>query len=291
MDNSWRNNETHENDNEILEEGGGVANKIKVGMPSIPELRINHSKVTVGTSIIIYGGVDKDGKCFDDIWKFYLISNSWKKILINGEIPKARQGHTAILVDDNQILFFGGKTANIFENNELWKFDLELNRFDLIQATLLQREGFNRQVKPRIISEETTNHNPYQTFYKLKKIYMRTENDNLLNKEKNTEKKNPYEDIIMGDHKVRNIKNSLIFQITQDDVTYINNLVESNKNLKFERFKYGDVPLPRDGHTSFMYEGKMFIFGGDRNKYPFNDVFFFEYKKFKAKEEPEKIAE
>ena len=44
------------------------------------------------------------------------------------------------------------------------------NRFDLIQGTLLQRERFNREVKPRIISEETTNHNPYQTFYKLKKF-------------------------------------------------------------------------------------------------------------------------
>ena len=119
---------------------------------------------------------------------------------------------------------------------------------------------------------------------------MKTENDNLLNKkEGNKEKVNPYEDIILGDHKVRKIKNSLIFQIIQDDVTYINNLVESNKNLKFERFKYGDVPLPRDGHTSFLYDGKMFIFGGDRNKYPFNDIFFFEYEKCKAKEEPGNI--
>ena len=160
------------------------------------------------------------------------------KIQINGVIPKARQGHTALVVDTDQILFFGGKIANIFEVNELWKFDLNTNRFDLIQGTLLQREGFNRQVKPRIISEETTNHNPYQTFYKLKKIYMKTENDNFLNKkEGNKEKVNPYEDIILGDHKVRKIKNSLIFQIIQDDVTYINNLVESNKNLKFERFK------------------------------------------------------
>ena len=182
LENSWRNNEQHESDNEILEEGGGTAVQTEVGTASAPEPRINHSQVTVGTSIVIYGGVDKNGNCYDDIWKFDLISNSWKKILVNGEIPKARQGHTAIVVDDNQILFFGGKTANIFEINELWKFDLELNRFDLVQGTLLQREGFNRQVKPRIISEETTNHNPYQTFYKLKKIYMKTENNNLFKK-------------------------------------------------------------------------------------------------------------
>ena len=290
IENSWRNNEQHENDNEILEEGGGSPVQQVGEIASIPEPRINHSQVTVNTSIVIYGGVDKDGNCFDDIWMYDLISNFWKKIQVNGEIPKARQGHTALVVDDDQILFFGGKIANIFEVNELWKFDLNTNRFELIQGTLLQREGFNPQVKPRIISEETTNHNPYQTFYKLKKIYMKTENDNLLNKkEGNKEKVNPYEDIIMGDHKVRNIKNSLIFQITQDDVTYINNLVECNKNLKFERFKYGDVPLPRDGHSAFLYDGKMFIFGGDRNKYPFNDVFFFEYEKCKAKEEPGNI--
>ena len=36
-----------------------------------------------------------------------------------------------------------------------------------------------------------------------------------------------------------------------------------------------------------MYDGKMFIFGGDRNKYPFNDIFFFEYEKCKNKEEME----
>ena len=90
---------------------------------------------------------------------------------------------------------------------------MSTNRFELIQGTLLQREGFNRQVKPKIISEETTNHNPYQTFYKLKKVYMKTEGDNHLNKkEGNKEKVNPYEGIIMGDNKVRNIKNSLITQ-------------------------------------------------------------------------------
>ena len=286
-ENSWNQPLTHENDNEILEEGGGAMIANTGEDISIPDPRINHSQVTVNTSIVIYGGVDKDGVCFNDIWIYDLVSNYWKKVEINGEIPKARQGHSALLVDGDQILFFGGKIANIFEVNEIWKFDLSTNRFTLVQGTLLQREGFNRQIKPRIISEETTNHNPYQTFYKLKKIYMKTEGDNqFINKEaNNNEKQNPFEDIIMGDNKVKNIKNSLIFQINQEDANYINNLAEANKNLKFERFKYGDVPLPRDGHSTFMYEGKMFIFGGDRNKYPFNDVFFFEYEKSKTKEE------
>ena len=85
----------------------------------------------------------------------------------------------------------------------------------------------------------------------------------------------------MGDNKARNIKNSLIYKIGQEDVNYINSLAENNKNLKFERFKYGEIPLPRDGHTAFMYKDRMFIFGGDRNKYPFNDVYFYDFVKEK----------
>ena len=88
----------------------------------MPEPRINHSQVTVNTSIVIYGGVDKDRNCFDDIWMHDLITSFWKKIQVNEEIPKERQGHRALVVNTDQILFFGGKIASIFEVNELWKF-------------------------------------------------------------------------------------------------------------------------------------------------------------------------
>jgi len=286
-ENSWENNDKTENDNELLEEGQEVIEKKSGEEDNIfaPEPRINHSQISVNTSILIYGGVDKDGKYFDDMWTYDILNKVWQKVEINGEVPKARQGHSALLIENDQMLIFGGKIGNIFEINEFWKFDLNTKRFSIIQGTLLQREGFTQQYKPKIIIETSTNHNPYQTFYKLKKVQIRTETDDIFNKtngfNKNKEKKNPYEDIIMGDNKARNIKNSLIYKIVPEDVTYINNLAESNKNLKFERFKYGEVPLPRDGHTAFMYNGNMFIFGGDRNKYPFNDVYFFDFVKEK----------
>ncbi len=284
-ENSWQSDDKHEDDNELLEEGQNeIEHNSNYGENKpVPEPRINHSQITVNTSILIYGGVDKDGKNFDDMWTFDLTRKIWERIEINGEIPKARQGHSALLIDNDQILIFGGKIANIFEVNEFWKFDLNTKRFSIIQGTLLQREGFTQQFKPKIIIETSTNHNPYQTFYKLKKVQIRTELENLDKNVgvKNKEKKNPYEDIIMGDNKARNIKNSLIYKIDPEDVNYINNLAENNKNLKFERFKYGEIPLPRDGHTAFMYQDRMFIFGGDRNKYPFNDVYFFDFIKEK----------
>jgi hypothetical protein len=33
-------------------------------------------------------------------------------------------------------------------------------------------------------------------------------------------------------------------------------------------------PSARDGHSSFVFHNKMFIFGGDRHHMPFNDLFF-----------------
>lgn len=35
-----------------------------------------------------------------------------------------------------------------------------------------------------------------------------------------------------------------------------------------------EKPSARDGHSSFVYLNKMFIFGGDRHHMPFNDIFF-----------------
>jgi hypothetical protein len=33
-------------------------------------------------------------------------------------------------------------------------------------------------------------------------------------------------------------------------------------------------PSARDGHSSFVFNNKMFIFGGDRHHMPFNDLYF-----------------
>ena len=291
LEESWDDTEKSECDNEILEEGANEQKIfVDVNLPR-PEARINHSQVTIESHIVIYGGVNKDGKYFNDMWMFNILERNWKKVEINGERPKARQGHSAIIYENDQILIFGGKIGNIFEINEFWKFDFNTKRFTLIQGSLLQKDGFTQQIKPKIIIETSTNHNPYQTFYKLKKVQMKTEpkeasNFNKANApNKNKDKKHQYEEIAMGDDNTRNIKNSLIYQIGQEDLNYINSLADNNKELKFQKIKEGEVPVPRDGHTTFIYQNKMFVFGGDRNKYPFNDIYFFDFEKEKKDEE------
>ena len=46
--------------------------------------------------------------------------------------------------------------------------------------------------------------------------------------------------------------------------------VETGKSIHILKNK----PSARDGHSSFVYLNKMFIFGGDRHHMPFNDIFF-----------------
>ena len=35
------------------------------------------------------------------------------------------------------------------------------------------------------------------------------------------------------------------------------------------------IPLAKEGESFDLYDNKLIIFGGDRNKYPFNDLYCF----------------
>lgn len=45
--------------------------------------------------------------------------------------------------------------------------------------------------------------------------------------------------------------------------------------LAKEQFKTGVIPPPRDGHTAVLHNNTIIIFGGDRNKFPYNDLYIF----------------
>jgi hypothetical protein len=54
-------------------------------------------------------------------------------------------------------------------------------------------------------------------------------------------------------------------------------LLNKTGSIDEGKFKQGAVPFPRDGHTANVYNDTMVIFGGDRNKFPFNDLFTFKF--------------
>ena len=74
------------------------------------------------------------------------------------------------------------------------------------------------------------------------------------------------------------MKNSLIYKMESTDngvnKAKLSSILLKNKTLKITKM-FGSVPMPRDGHSSLLYYDTMIIFGGDRNKFPLNDLFIY----------------
>lgn len=69
-------------------------------------------------------------------------------------------------------------------------------------------------------------------------------------------------------NRILNYQNSISLSMTLDVTTKGGS---SNTTITKQR------PAPRDGHSAFIYDNKMFIFGGDRHHMPFNDLYYFEF--------------
>ena len=246
----------------------------------VPEPRINQSQVTISDTLLyIYGGINSEGHYLNDMWSFSISEYLWNKIEIQGEIPNPRSGHSCLIQGDN-LFIFGGKVANIFEVNEFWKFDIKSNRFTLIHDTLLEMGNNEGKGIHKPKEKNVEYHDPYHTFYKLKKMNMpnKTAND-FYNNNKNNVHQNKYEDLVMKDYKAKIMKNSLIYRIEPEDQVFIKKLSHANQDIKLDKIRYGIVPVPRDGHSCFMIDDKMYVFGGDRNKFPFNDMFVYDFNR------------
>jgi hypothetical protein len=103
-----------------------------------PRGRIFHTATLVGDSLYIYGGETAEGSFLNDLWKYDSTKFVWEEIIVKGEVPKGRSGHSSIYYKGN-LYIFGGKVANIQEKNELWKFDLTKSSFTLLHDTLLEQ--------------------------------------------------------------------------------------------------------------------------------------------------------
>ena len=86
-----------------------------------------------------------------------------------------------------------------------------------------------------------------------------------------------YEEELMQSPNSKAMKNSYIYKmdITENNTkTKMTSILLKNKTLKITKL-FGSVPMPRDGHSYLLYFDTMIIFGGDRNKFPLNDLFIY----------------
>jgi N-acetylneuraminic acid mutarotase len=91
---------------------------------SLPPPRYDHTIVTDGTKIYLFGGRSPEPR--DDLWAFDIAAGSWTE-LSPAQQPVARFGHNAVWDPSrSRVVIFGGQAgANFF--NDIWEYDPAVN--------------------------------------------------------------------------------------------------------------------------------------------------------------------
>ena len=266
---------------------------------NIPVPRIGHVSFINNNFLYIFGGSVKDGNLLNDLWKFDLNNLNWEKLLSNNKynendlvVPSPRSGHALYKFDDNIVYIFGGKIGNFQESNDLWRYDISANEFKIIHDTILEQysaeeiEEFLKEKNANKKNKESDFHfiskkeqddklNPYSKYY----LDNKSINRKILFKSKSTQDINKidYENEIFVNPGYYQMKHSSIYNLDNKD---INNAIASLDLLL--PYKVGEkgikMPLPRDGSSLLFLDNNLIVFGGDRNKYPFNDLYIYNLK-------------
>ena len=210
---------------------------------------------------------------------------------VNSNWPHRRSGQS-ICMHGSCIYLFGGKIGNLNETNDFWKYNIQTKQFELIHDTLLEqysqaeldelsrREELEAQKKKnfKLLSKKEIEDrlNPFSKKYvgiKGKQLQ-----NQIIRSQSTANMKNKYEKEIFANSGFHSMKYSSIY--TLDDKGVQKAITDLNSILPYKIGNgkdplTGHVPLPRDGQTMNIYGDKLIVFGGDRNKYPFNDLFYF----------------
>jgi hypothetical protein len=85
-----------------------------------------------GATAYLFGG-RSGGTALDDLWRFDLARDSWRRVSVRGERPQARFGHTATWVPRYGLVVWSGQAGSAFFN-DLWAFDPESERWRRLPA-------------------------------------------------------------------------------------------------------------------------------------------------------------
>jgi len=211
--------------------------------------------------------------------------------------PEGRSGQTMNKVG-NVLYIFGGKLGVIKESNELWTFDPAATQYHLVHDILIEQYS-EEELKPILSGEKNkkpfhwltkrevetrTNPTPFALKNQKKKNKEKKNEDNTEKKHNKsfTEQKSKYSEQVLVRPNVKMMKASLVYTSIPDDLKNGLKKLEENEKAMIDKESVliiGSVPEPRDGQSTVTFGGnKLIIFGGDRNKFPFNDLFIFDTK-------------
>jgi len=84
--------------------------------------------------MIVFGGVDDDGKLFNTIYVLDLDTKQWTLEKPSGSIPAARIGHVAEKINGNKMIMFGGNGERSMLN-DLFVYDITKKQWTKLNPT------------------------------------------------------------------------------------------------------------------------------------------------------------
>ena len=233
-----------------------------------PQARSGHSMVVIGDTFYIFGGKTGLIKESNEVWKFIPEQNEYECV------------HEVLLEQ--------------FTKEELSKISAE-NKKDEKKFRWLTRSDIEKRTNPSFNSYKSEAEIEKEKERKKKKNKENEKNQNQQiktvkndknKKTKKTEKKNDkssnkdiegkYADQVLCRPNVLKMRKTLIFTSNPDKIKEgLNTLAKDEKGKMNENIQTikGEIPEPRDGQSVCVEGNCMYIFGGDRFKYPFNDLF------------------
>jgi hypothetical protein len=269
--------------------------------------RSNHSAVVSSNCMYVFGGSSDDDTRLGDMWKYDTANNIWTEIKVEGG-PMARCNHSLAAIN-NSILLFGGQSGIGKERNDMWLFDgsgmtwkclfdHQQRKFLFTESSFSNEKSFlkadfgskGKPVNSNIFSmlQGLKVMDSQHTFYS-----RRRSKDTTLHDSPNSTQKTAFMRSSSVQHSgdLKSIPNDFSDEIVFRNISSPSNeQMQSSaihglkpsplKSIKIEHYNQplcGKVPYvfpyARDGQSAVAYGRSMVIFGGDRNKVAFNDVF------------------
>lgn len=231
--------------------------------------------------------------------------------------PQPRHGHSMAEIN-GRFFIFGGKVDVIMETNELWSYAPGDAEYTLIHDTLI--EQFSPEELKEVLMHEHHDKKPFHWLtrgevekrtnpilgnpntFKLDQKKKKADSKEANQKQKEEEEeedpfaelRGKYYDQMMQRNGIVKIVKSLCYRAKTDEIKEKIKKSFRNEILNEEVPDdiVGDVPEPRDGQTVLPFHGNfLLMFGGDRNKFPFNDIYSFDVSGYDGKQEDEEEGE
>mmetsp|Transcript_67271 Transcript_67271/g.194549 ORF Transcript_67271/g.194549 Transcript_67271/m.194549 type:complete len:622 (-) Transcript_67271:341-2206(-) len=102
----------------------------------VPPPRSGAASVVVAGKLYMFGGYGGGTGRLDDFYSFDFRTQSWEEVkVIGNERPGCRENNGVVISDDSSNIFlFGGYNGTSWLN-DLWKFDIEKNKWTCIQES------------------------------------------------------------------------------------------------------------------------------------------------------------